>query len=618
MHETMNWSTNDAGMQTATPSAAFWDAWRVDKYAVKANGYSVSKTEDGWVVSFKDLKPAIELSRALDYDIEIPTNEGLTFFDYQKAGIAFAKDKNALIADEPGLGKTLQAAGVINLHPEYRNILIICPNSVKINWKRELTKWLVNPYTIGIVNRGDYPDTDIIIINYDVAEKHKEKLHAVDWDLLVADEAHLLKTSTSQRTKAILGKGKKLPGIPAKHKIFLTGTPVLNRPVELFPLLHALDPETWGSAWQFKQRYCGAVHNGWGWDFSGATNLEELNMKLRSSTMIRRTKAEALPELPPVFHQIIELPPVPALAKLLKEEDKVWSAREELISSLRAAVELAKVSENSEDYAQAVDNLKKGMNATFAEMAELRQKIAIEKVPYTLEHLADINEKVVIFFHHKEVGRRFKEALGDRAVMLVGDTKTEDRQAAVDSFRNDPKIQYFLGSLSAAGVGLTLAPAAKICLFHELSFTPAMIEQGWSRLHRIGAVDNILVQYLVLENSLDAKMAQDLVDKQRVISQALDAHVSELEISVPGVADHVKVPRDVTVEPVSDEEKAELLAKLRILASYDTDKAQVRNNLGFSKVDSSIGHSLASFSRLTDKQCVLARALCTKYRRQLT
>lgn len=615
MYDTMTWTTREDGTQTASPSSAFWEAWRADKAAVKANGYAVSKPDGVWRVVYTPPKP-IEESRALSADIEVPAPEGLSYFDYQKAGIKFAEERgNTLNAAPPGLGKTVMTAGVINLHPEFERVLVICPNTLKINWQRELHKWLVKPYTIGVVNRNVYPDTDIVIINYDVAVKHKDKLHAVEWDFMVLDESHAVKNDQTARTKAILGKGKNVPGIRAKKKLFLTGTPILNRPIELFTTLSALDPNEWKSRWSYAHRYCGAVNNGWGWDFSGASNLEELNHRLRSTLMWRVSKEEALPELPPVFHQIVELPQTPEMRNLVRREYKEWESRQEILDTLRAAVEVAKVSNDPEEYKTAVANLKKGMEATFEEMSRIRQELALAKLPYVVEHVKDAEGKVIVFFHHREVGLQLKNLLGSEAVLVMGGVSVEDRQAAVDAFQTDSNVKYFLGSITAAGVGITLTASSHV-VFAELDYRPAMINQAYSRAQRIGQKNNVLVQYLLVEDSLDVKMAQTIVDKQEIIAKALDDVVDE----VPLPEDRsIKVhPKEYAkVEPVSDEEKQELLMKLRVLAAFDYDHARVQNGLGFNKVDGKIGHSLASCTKLTDKQAHLAKKLVTKYRRQL-
>ena len=149
---------------------------------------------------------SIEASRATRADVAIPAPEGLDYLPYQKAGIAYAMEREGtLIGDDMGLGKTMQAIGAINADPEARRVLIICPASLKLNWAKELRKWLVRPLTIGVADGKFWPNTDIVIINYDVVAKHRARIDAVEWDNLTVDECHYLKNPKAQRTKAVLG-----------------------------------------------------------------------------------------------------------------------------------------------------------------------------------------------------------------------------------------------------------------------------------------------------------------------------------------------------------------------------------------------------------------------------
>lgn len=519
---------------------------------------------------------------------------------------------------------TIMTAGVVNMNKEFNNILVICPSSLKINWKRELDKWLIQHYKTEIATPQSYPeDADIVIINYDLVRKYEEQLKSREWDLLVADEAHALKSPTAQRTKIILGhkarkKADKVPPIDAKQKLFLTGTPILNKPIELFSLINALDPDRWDNKWKFGMKYCDAKHNGWGWDFNGASNTEELNNILRSTVMIRRSKEEALPELPPVFHQVIEMPSPANVRKLVREEKKVWDAHQEALDDLRAAVELAKVSDSTEDYNDAVAALKEGMGAGFSEMAKVRKELALAKLPLVIGHLEEAEDKVIVFFHHRDVGFALQEHFGDKAVMLIGGMKEEDKQKAVDEFQNNPSVKYFLGSITAAGVGITLTAASHV-VFAELDFRPAMMEQAYGRANRVGQKYNVLVQYLLAEESLDVKIAQKLVDKQTIITQVLDDDVEFVDTS-----DHIKTPppnkksKHFPVREYSQKEKQELLKKLRFLAELDEDGARAKNQAGFNKVDTRIGRSLASQTGLSDKQAALAERILEKYSRQLS
>lgn len=611
-------------VRSGPPGDTFWREWKEHKDELRSAGFSVSKDKRGnWIVSWwtipeGDREETLKLSRARDVERDTPAPPGLSYLPFQRAGIKFASDKNALVADSPGLGKTIMAAGVINEHPEYENILVICPASLKLNWERELTKWLVHPRSIGIANGKNLPEADVLIINFDVVSKHVEELRKRDWSLLIVDEAHYLKNPKAARTKTILGaKG----GIEAKHKIFLTGTPIVNRPKELFTLINALDPARWKSFFPFAMRYCNATQNRWGWDFDGASNLEELQERLRSSIMIRRLKEEVLTELPPKRRQVIELPVEDASARaLVGEELASWKKRGEIIEKLNLALTLAKVSENIEEYREAMRNLKEGISAQFTEMSKLRQQVALLKVPYVVEHVQNVENKVVIFAHHRAVVEALREELGAAAVSLSGGDPVEKRQAAVDAFQNDPKITYFIGSIQAAGVGITLTASSHV-VFAELDWVPGNVSQAEDRCHRIGQHDSVLVQHLVLSKSLDAVLAQTLIDKQEVIDRALDREV-EMVVYPDFSGDRpVELPSfeeiEKKVKSFTAAEKAELHEKIRILAGFDSDRASEKNDVGFNRFDTSLGHSLARMSHLTDKQAYLAERLVTKYRRQL-
>ncbi len=149
---------------------------------------------------------AIEASKATDSDRPIPAPEGLAYLPYQRGGIAYAMERDAVfIGDEMGLGKTIQAIGVINADNTARRVLIICPASLKLNWQKELRKWLVRPMSIGIAEGSKFPSDDIVIINYEIVARNRAAIDKVEWDVMVCDEAHYMKSQKAQRTKAVLG-----------------------------------------------------------------------------------------------------------------------------------------------------------------------------------------------------------------------------------------------------------------------------------------------------------------------------------------------------------------------------------------------------------------------------
>ena len=628
-------SKGPRNLRTAAPTEAFWNIYRANKSSLYQAGVSVGKDQKTgqWQVCWwapidraevEAAAKAKEASRATDAAVDIPAPDGLAYLGYQRAGIAFASAREAtIIADEMGLGKTIQAIGVVNDNPSIHRVLVICPNSLKLNWARELRKWLVRPLTVGVASSKDgWPSTDIVVINYDILAKFQNRLEFY-WDLLVVDECHYVKNPKSQRAKAVVGyrsKEKVSSGIQARRKIAMTGTPILNRPIEIFPVLSWLDRRSWPSMFKFATRYCAGTKNRFGWDFTGASNLEELQDRLRSTIMIRRLKADVLKELPPKRRQVIEVP-ANGTAELVARQRREWEANEASLTAMRTRVELAKVSEDQEEYRRAVESLREGMRAAFTEGAKLAHDVALAKVPYVVEHVSDAIEsgKVILFAHHLDVVAAYKQAFGDAAVVVTGQVEIADRQAAVDRFQSDPTCKVFIGGIKAAGVGLTLTASAHV-VFAELDWVPGNMSQAEDRAHRIGQRDSVLVQHLVLEGSLDATIAQRLIEKQDVIDRALDRATPPPEIAEPVSTVNVvsvsvrEIEREApTMQP---DRIAAVHACLRMLAGV-CDGALKRDGAGFNGCDAGIGHSLAMRDGITPKQAVLGLKLVRKYKRQI-
>jgi superfamily II DNA or RNA helicase len=570
---------------------------------------------------------AMESSRQTDAAVEIPAPEGLSYLPYQRAGIAYAASRRGvLIADEMGLGKTIQAIGLANTDASLQSILIICPASLRLNWLREWCKWDVHGRQAGIAN-GKVPQTNVVIVNYDILKKHILELRARPWDLLIIDEAHYLKNHKAQRTQLVLGKkdrdaSKAIPALTARRRVLLTGTPILNKPIEAWSLVSSFSPEEFPSWAQYAKRYCDGHQTQYGWDVMGASNLEELQDRLRSSIMVRRLKKEVLTELPPKRRQVLE---ISGEIASVEREQMAYACTQERLEALRAAVQLAKA-ESDEDYEKAVQALREGASAAFTEMAKLRHATALAKVPYVIEHLTDALEggKVIAFAHHRDVIQQIVEAFPG-CVSITGDTPMAARQAAVDRFQNDPTCNLIVGNLQAMGVGLTLTASAHV-IFAELDWVPGVMSQAEDRAHRIGQINSVLIQHLVLEGSLDAVMAKRLVIKQEIIDRALD----ERERTEAGGEPILPTPakEEAATESISRHQIVEQAVHvtgrqidavhlgLRMLAGM-CDRAHSLDGAGFSRIDVRIGHSLASVNGLTARQAVLGQKLVRKYRRQL-
>lgn len=432
----------------------------------------------------------------------IPSPSDLPYFPFQQTGIAFALAREgALIADSPGLGKTVQSIGVINGDPTLRKILVVCPAGMRIPWQRELEKWLERSLSVGVigVNGEDqerlFGESDILVVNYDRLHRFAKEITVNTYDLCILDECHYAKSLEAKRTRIILK-------IKARRRLALSGTPLLNRPIEIYPVLSWLAPEQWPARdrFGFARRYCGARHNGFGWDLSGASNLEELSARLRATIMIRRTKVEVLPELPPKIRTVIELIPTLGMKEALRRE--------------RTAYELPHLRVNH----TAID---------WDNLSVVRHETALAKLPLVIDYIREMLEggvpKIVAFAHHRDVIGHLRGGLIQfNPVILIGEMGPKERQASIDAFHNDSSVRVFLGNIQAAGTGITLAPASSHCVFTEMSWVPAEMTQAEDRLHRIGTRDSVTIHHLVLEGSLDAMMVRVLLKKQKILDAVLE------------------------------------------------------------------------------------------------
>lgn len=596
---------------------------------------------------------SIVASRAADADVDVPAPEGLAYMPFQRAGIAYALAREStLIADEMGLGKTIQAIGVLNARP-WRTCLVICPASLRLNWRNELRRWLVEPRRIAVLDdKTPVPpvEAEIVIAGYERARipKTRASLMARTWDVLIVDEAHRVKNPTALQTRTVLGKrGKKgrvgAPDTPpeegliarATRKLFLTGTPILNRPKEIQPLLGAIAPTEFGDAWRFFLRYCGAhqeVIRGVGvhWNLDGATHLDELQQRMRATCMVRRLKRDVLTELPPKRRQIVVLPGNGASDAVQRERD-AWDAVESTLDGLRWAADQAHALGDDEAYRAAVAALQEAARVAFGEISKIRHEVAVAKAPAVVEHVQGLLEdggasKIVVMAHHHDVIRILAEGLAEHGVVtLTGETPMEAREEAVRRFQAEPGVRVFIGSIMAAGVGLTLTAASTV-VFAELDWVPANVTQAEDRCHRIGQTDPVLVQHLVLDGSLDARMADLLVEKQAIADAALDV-VPEERIPVLPQAQalrageteedrQARAPRPRAYKVPTPEQAAAALLAVRMLAGV-CDGARRLDGYGFNKADTATGHKLAGLSSLTPGQAWLAARFAVKYQRQL-
>ncbi len=436
--------------------------------------------------------------------------------DFQKKGIRYLlKHKNVLLADDPGLGKTIQSIGHINNDPTIKKVLVICPATLKINWRREIKAWRVRHLRTWIV-RGTSDGTFkriankkkfIVIINYDVLRHYKNQLDEIKWDLMIVDECQNIKNPKALRTRVVTGRGKtqkheRWKPLKAIRKVFLSGTPITDHPIDLWPIVKLLDKKDLGHSYvRFIYRYCNPKRTRYGMNYKGASNLFELSDKLYSKFMIRRLKSQVLSELPPKIRQVIELPTHSSIREIIERERKIYADYEQFIK---------------------MGGSKNVKDRNFNKLSTIRKEIALSKVDQVVDHLktALANGPVVCFAHHKAVIKRISEQF--KCVVITGKTSTRKRQKNIDAFQSG-KVNLFIGNIKAAGTGITLTKSQHV-VFAELDWTPANLNQAEDRVHRIGQSGSVLIQHLVLENSLDATMIRKLIKKQKVIYKILGKH----------------------------------------------------------------------------------------------
>jgi SWI/SNF-related matrix-associated actin-dependent regulator 1 of chromatin subfamily A len=489
-------------------SHTFWALlWRPRKVLLQTQGFSIAKPDADWRIFFTFIDPdrkaeALRQSASVESSGrgEVPAPAGLAYYEYQKAGVQFLDTHpSSLLADDPGLGKTIQVCGFLNLRPEIRLVLIVCPASVKYVWPRELARWLTDKSrTVAVAGVALDVSAEILVCNYDLLRKFDAVLKGRRYDLLVLDEAHYIKTPRAQRTRAC-----KLLGALAARKVLLTGTPIMNRPGELWSLLNFLDAKSWGPFFPFAIRYCDAQRGQFGWDFTGASNLGELNERLRASgTMLRRRKVDVLPQLPRVTRQVVPLPVdmTPVLEELTERLAELMGFDPQAppfeIDPVRIPFEL---------------------------IAAIRRETGTTKVQAALAFIADETEgldKVVIYAHHHDVLEALHGTLSP-SVLVTGRTPLKARAQAIARFQEPGAPKYFIASIAAMGVGITLTAASRV-IFVEQSWTPAEMEQAECRLHRIGQANAVLSQYLVVRDSIDEKILSAVVGKMRVIERVLE------------------------------------------------------------------------------------------------
>lgn len=439
---------------------------------------------------------AVRRSRATEAEpiTETAARLGGELQPFQWAAVRYALDaRRTFLADEQGLGKTVEALAALEADDAYPAI-VVCPASLKLNWAREAQHWLPHRDVAVVDGRLAVPPVgEITILNYEIVAAHREALGRLGPRALVVDESHYVKNPQAKRTQAV----RRLAGAVAEDglRLALTGTPVLNHAEELIAQLRVIGRlEDFGSGARFSREFRTAQHG-----FSE----ERLHWHLRRRCFVRRLKSEVLPQLPPKRQVVVPI--------ALDNEREYRLAEEDVIEWLRT---------QPLDLAELDAKIAATLRAErLAQLGALQRLAARGKLHGALAWIHDFlasGEPLVVFARHVEVQRAVLERFPG-ALHILGSDPTAEREAAVRAFQEPDGPQLIVGATRVAGQGITLTRASNVC-FLELEWTPAMHDQAEDRCHRIGQRDAVTAWYLLAAGTIDETMAELLQRKRGIVA----------------------------------------------------------------------------------------------------
>jgi SWI/SNF-related matrix-associated actin-dependent regulator of chromatin subfamily A-like protein 1 len=444
----------------------------------------------------------------------LPYPKGLTPYEYQLEAARFSLSRSrSYLALDMGLGKSVIATMIANALNASADttavvpVVWVCPPFLARNVQDELLRWITYPADVARIDGGSagVSGADILVVPdsilsrrsvYDDVWSTIRRSHSGE-ALLVVDEAHRFKNPEALRTAALFGDNRGEGGIASlfSRRVFLSGTPMPNRPSELYAVLSSQAPETIGfrNYFEYGARYCSGFKDERGhWNFSGASNLGELRANVYDRFMLRVRKSEVLTSLPPKTEEIViigDAPPelIAMEAGILREHSP-----EDLVAGTIASDHIA-------TYRR--------------ELGSLKVRAAIEIIRALL---LETKESLLVFAYHKDVISSLRAALSRfEPLVITGETPNDLRHEIVGLFQSSPRHRLFIGNYHAAGIGLTLTKASRVVMV-EYDWNPSVNDQAADRAHRIGQRDNVFVQYLCYANSLDRKVMEVCLRKRKI------------------------------------------------------------------------------------------------------
>ena len=427
---------------------------------------------------------------------------------FQRAGVAYALEaRRAFLADEQGLGKTVQALAALEADDAFPAI-VVCPASLKLNWLRETEHWLPHRSVTVVSGTGTVADAaDITIINYEIVHAHRTRLQLRSPKALVLDESHYVKNPRAKRTQAVRRLAESLK--PDALRLALTGTPVMNHPDELIAQLRVIGRlEDFGSGARFARR------------FQGAGAEERIHWHLRRRCFVRRLKADVLPQLPAKTQVVVPV--------ALENQAEYKRAQADVVAWLR---------EQPLDLSELESRVAAALRAErLAQLNVLKRLAARGKTGPALAWIDDFlasDEPLVVFCGVREVQELLVERFPDALHVLGSDSATQ-RDAAVRAFQEPDGPQLIVCATRVGGQGITLTRASNVA-FLDLEWTPAMHDQAEDRCHRIGQHDAVTAWYLLAADTIDETMIELIARKRGIVGAVTDGRRDVSEALVQSV-----------------------------------------------------------------------------------
>jgi len=424
---------------------------------------------------------------------------------YQKEGVKqIIKFKGrVLLADEMRLGKTIQTLWYLKIRPKIRPALVICPSGAKWVWEEQAHEHIGmdsiilsgrKPIKATRSTIADWPE--LTIINYEIVHYWKNFLKKMNYQIVLIDESHQIKNKGAQRTRACIFIARKVP-----HIIAISGTPIVNKPIEIFSILNLIDKNRWGKRWDFAWTYCKPKHNGWGWDLSGHSNTKKLNKILRKTCMIRRRRKDVYSQLPDKIRMVVPLDMRNPKEYRYAESDFAGWLGNKSPTRLKRAL-------------QAESLTKLGY------LKRLATRLKIKAVKAWVDNfLEESDEKLVLLGLQKPAIQYLCKKYDKIAVN--GRVSPVKRWKAVKEFQTNKHKRLYIGNIIASGTAIELKPANTMAFF-ELDWVPGNHTQAEDRIVHVHDKEPPSIYYLVAKGTIEQDLCKILQRKSRVVSSVLD------------------------------------------------------------------------------------------------